>query len=202
MRPGPAGVPGTGGLFSRQPRVTLLVVLTVAALGGWVGVRLRAPAHAPRARAHAARSRSAVGDPRARASSPGSSGPAASSTTGRTQPKIANTPATRPTSVPSTPSTGTGSTTAKPRYDADDRRTSADHADHQGRVTPRRDSGGVHGGAAVPAGRVPVERARRARRRPVGARRGADRVGQDARRRVRDRARARRRARRPSTRRR
>jgi hypothetical protein len=32
MRPGEPGVPGTGGIFSRQPRVTLLVILGVGAL--------------------------------------------------------------------------------------------------------------------------------------------------------------------------
>jgi heme/copper-type cytochrome/quinol oxidase subunit 4 len=36
MRPGTAGVAGTGGLFNRQPRITILVVLTLAAIGGVV----------------------------------------------------------------------------------------------------------------------------------------------------------------------
>ncbi len=37
MRPGPPGVPGTGGILTRQPRVTLLVVLggSALALGIW-----------------------------------------------------------------------------------------------------------------------------------------------------------------------
>jgi hypothetical protein len=36
MRPGASGVAGSGGLFNRQPRMTVLVVLTAAALGGLV----------------------------------------------------------------------------------------------------------------------------------------------------------------------
>jgi peptidoglycan biosynthesis protein MviN/MurJ (putative lipid II flippase) len=32
MRPGKTGIPGGGGLFTRQPRATMLVVLTAAAL--------------------------------------------------------------------------------------------------------------------------------------------------------------------------
>jgi len=39
LRPGSAGQPGSGGLFTRQPRATLFVVITVALLGGaiwWV----------------------------------------------------------------------------------------------------------------------------------------------------------------------
>ena len=54
--------------------------------------------------------------------------------------------------------------------------------------------------APVPARPVPAPRARRARRRPVGARRRADRLGQDARRRVRDRRARSPAAARPSTR--
>ena len=88
-----------------------------------------------------------------------------------------DTPATTPTSIPSTiagdrdrrPPRSTRTT-----VDADDDR------DRTRRPSPttkagdrRRDPGGVHGGAAVPAGPVPVERARRARRGPVGARRRA-----------------------------
>lgn len=34
MRPAQAGVPGTGGLFTRQPRLTLLVIGTLLAIGG------------------------------------------------------------------------------------------------------------------------------------------------------------------------
>jgi hypothetical protein len=34
MRPGTAGVAGTGGLFTRQPRFTMLVVVTLLVLGG------------------------------------------------------------------------------------------------------------------------------------------------------------------------
>ena len=37
----PSACPGKGGLFARQPRVTLLVVLTIAALGGWAAYILR-----------------------------------------------------------------------------------------------------------------------------------------------------------------
>jgi peptidoglycan biosynthesis protein MviN/MurJ (putative lipid II flippase) len=33
MRPNDSGVPGTGGLFTRQPRVTLLVIVTLLAIG-------------------------------------------------------------------------------------------------------------------------------------------------------------------------
>ena len=33
LRPGTPGIPGGGGLLSRQPRMTILVVLTAAALG-------------------------------------------------------------------------------------------------------------------------------------------------------------------------
>ncbi|HEY5170141.1 MAG TPA: hypothetical protein VIK54_00280, partial [Acidimicrobiia bacterium] len=33
IRPGGSGVAGGGGLFNRQPRMTMLVVLTAAALG-------------------------------------------------------------------------------------------------------------------------------------------------------------------------
>jgi hypothetical protein len=36
MRPGGTGVAGGGGLFNRQPRMTMLIVLTAAALGGLV----------------------------------------------------------------------------------------------------------------------------------------------------------------------
>ena len=36
MRPGKSGVPGGGGLFARQPRMTILVILTAAALSGVV----------------------------------------------------------------------------------------------------------------------------------------------------------------------
>ena len=53
---------------------------------------------------------------------------------------------------------------------------------------------GLRGRAWLPARPVPAPGARRARRGPVGARRRADRLGQDGRRRVRDRQRARRRA--------
>src|SRR5262249_12964908 len=34
MRPGTSGVAGTGGLFTRQPRLTWLVILTLLAIGG------------------------------------------------------------------------------------------------------------------------------------------------------------------------
>jgi hypothetical protein len=34
MRPGATGTTGTGGLFTRQPRLTLLVVVTLLAIGG------------------------------------------------------------------------------------------------------------------------------------------------------------------------
>jgi len=36
IRPGPQGVPGKGGLLSRQPRMTLLVLSSAAAIGGVV----------------------------------------------------------------------------------------------------------------------------------------------------------------------
>jgi hypothetical protein len=36
LRPGTPGVPGQGGLLSRQPRITILVVATAIALGGVV----------------------------------------------------------------------------------------------------------------------------------------------------------------------
>ncbi len=36
MRPGTVGVQGGGGIFNRQPRMTLLVLLTAAAVGGVV----------------------------------------------------------------------------------------------------------------------------------------------------------------------
>lgn len=36
MRPGGTGVAGGGGLFNRQPRMTMLIVLSAAALGGLV----------------------------------------------------------------------------------------------------------------------------------------------------------------------
>jgi len=39
LRPGTPGVPGGGGLFSRQPRMTILVIVTVAALAA-VGYRV------------------------------------------------------------------------------------------------------------------------------------------------------------------
>jgi hypothetical protein len=34
MRPGTSGAPGTGGLFTRQPRLTWLVIITLLAIGG------------------------------------------------------------------------------------------------------------------------------------------------------------------------
>jgi hypothetical protein len=34
MRPGTTGVAGTGGLFTRQPRLTWLVIVTLLAIGG------------------------------------------------------------------------------------------------------------------------------------------------------------------------
>jgi len=45
MRPGQVGVPGGGGLLNRQPRMTMLVVLTAAIIGGWAlyVVRRRRP---------------------------------------------------------------------------------------------------------------------------------------------------------------
>src|SRR2546430_17390618 len=52
MRPGKVGVPGGGGLLSRQPRMTLLVLLSVAALGAvvyWVRRRRRRPQRSLRA---------------------------------------------------------------------------------------------------------------------------------------------------------
>jgi hypothetical protein len=36
MRPGSPGVPGGGGLFNRQPRMTILVLLTAAVIGGLI----------------------------------------------------------------------------------------------------------------------------------------------------------------------
>jgi magnesium-transporting ATPase (P-type) len=41
MRPGPQGIPGKGGLFSRQARFTMLLILTLAALGFMVSFFLR-----------------------------------------------------------------------------------------------------------------------------------------------------------------
>jgi hypothetical protein len=41
IRPGSPGVPGEGGLMARQPRMTLLVFVTLAAIAGWVFFILR-----------------------------------------------------------------------------------------------------------------------------------------------------------------
>ena len=41
IRPGTAGVQGGGGLFNRQPRMTILVLLTAAALAGGIAYLLR-----------------------------------------------------------------------------------------------------------------------------------------------------------------
>ena len=105
-------------------------------------------------------------------------------------------PASVPSSTPATirrpATTAKTGTTARPASTTTSSDTSTPTTPTTKAGDRRRDPGGVHGGAAVPAGRVPVARARRARRGAVGARRRADRVGQDARRGVRDRPRARR----------
>jgi hypothetical protein len=47
MRPGVAGVEGGGGLFNRQPRMTILVLLTIAVLAG-VALYVLRRRHPPR----------------------------------------------------------------------------------------------------------------------------------------------------------
>ena len=112
IRPGPVGVPGKGGLLSRQPRMTLLVILAVAALGGWAAYIIRRRHDPPLGRKGAF----AIGAVIlvALAVIAGIFWPGGVIRHWPKQPKIANTPASTPTSVPSSPSTGTGSTTATP----------------------------------------------------------------------------------------
>jgi hypothetical protein len=108
IRPGPVGVPGKGGLLSRQPRMTILVVITVAALGGWAAYIIRRRHDPPLGRKGAL----AIGGVIivALAVIGGIFYPGGVIRHWPKTPRFSETPA----SVPSSPSTGTGSTTAKP----------------------------------------------------------------------------------------
>jgi len=112
IRPGPVGVPGKGGLLSRQPRMTLLVILAVAALGGWAAYIIRRRHDPPlgRTRAFAIGAVILI----ALAVIGGIFWPGGVIRHWPKLPKTVKTPASTPSSVPSSPSTGTGSTTAKP----------------------------------------------------------------------------------------
>jgi magnesium-transporting ATPase (P-type) len=113
MRPGKVGVPGGGGLLSRQSRMTILLVLTAAALLGvffWVRSGRRRPKRLGQRGAIIAGSAVVI----VLAILGGIFWPGGVVRHWPNQPKIANTPATNPISVPSTtPATAAPSTTAK-----------------------------------------------------------------------------------------
>ena len=109
IRPGPVGVPGKGGLLSRQPRMTLLILLTilaVAACGAYIYRRHKEPPLG-RNRAFALGAVVLV----VLAVLAGVFWPGGVIRHWPKQPKIATTPSTLPASVPSTAKAGTGPTT-------------------------------------------------------------------------------------------
>lgn len=113
MRPGKVGIPGGGGLLSRQSRMTILLLLTAAALGG-VFFRVRRGRH--RLKRLGERGTIVVGSAVVivLAILGGNFWPGGVVRHWPKQPKIANPPATNPISVPSsTPATTGPSTTAK-----------------------------------------------------------------------------------------
>ena len=187
MRPGAAGTVGTGGMMNRQPRASWLVglALGVGGVAAWYILRIsrRARGHEKTALADRAGRRARRGrDRRLRC------GRAGSCATTMPPPKI-----TPPTTTTTTPR----------RHDHDRRRrddNDSDHAARRRRRAPRRPPASerdraaarpLRGGAPVPARHFQRDAHRRARRRPLGAGRRADRRGQDPRRRVRDQRRAR-----------
>jgi hypothetical protein len=113
MRPGKVGIPGGGGLLSRQSRMTILLVLTAAALVGmffWIRRGRR------RLKRLGERGTIIVGSAVVivLAILGGVFWPGGVVRHWPKQPKIANTPATNPISVPSSSPANTGpSTTAK-----------------------------------------------------------------------------------------
>ncbi|MDQ1476196.1 MAG: hypothetical protein QOE62_1425 [Actinomycetota bacterium] len=116
IRPGTPGVPGSGGLFNRQPRMTMLVILTAVVLVGTVSYLLRGRR---RPRRLGTRGSIAVGSAAAIvfAVLAGFFWPDGVIRHWPKQPKISNTPPiTNPATVPATtPTTVRGSsTTVKP----------------------------------------------------------------------------------------
>jgi hypothetical protein len=112
MRPGKVGVPGGGGLLSRQSRMTILLVLTVAALLGvffWVRSGRRRPKRLGERGAIIAGSAVVI----VLAIVGGIFWPGGVVRHWQKAPRIANTPATNPISVPSTTPATAPRTTAK-----------------------------------------------------------------------------------------
>ena len=138
MRPGAAGVPGGGGLLSRQPRVTLLVVAhRWLALGGRGVACIVRPAARAAARRAAARSRvGGRGHRRSRVVA-GIFWPGGVVRHYPTQPTISTTPTTRTRSPrpTTTVATTTPATTATTRRRPSTTAPRRDDPDHQGPVT-------------------------------------------------------------------
>jgi hypothetical protein len=108
IRPGPVGVPGKGGLLSRQPRMTLLILLTIVAVSSWGAYIYRRHKEPPLGRNRAC----AVGAVVivVLAVIAGVFWPGGVIRHWPKQPKLSETPSTLPASVPSTKA-GTGPTT-------------------------------------------------------------------------------------------
>jgi hypothetical protein len=119
IRPGTPGIPGGGGLFNRQPRMTILVILTVAVLVGGVSYLLRGRRRPKRL---GERGAIAVGSVSAVVLGvlAGIFWPGGVIKHYPSQPKLSNTPPiTNPATVPATtpattPTTGKTGTTVKP----------------------------------------------------------------------------------------
>jgi hypothetical protein len=110
IRPGKVGVPGGGGLLSRQPRMTLLVLLTAAALGVvalWVRRGRRLPKRLGERGTFIVGSAVVI----VLAIVGGIFWPEGIVRHWPKQPKIPDTPATNPSSVPSSTSATGGPTT-------------------------------------------------------------------------------------------
>ena len=114
IRPGTPGVPGQGGLLSRQPRMTLLLLVSAVVLGAvlyWVTRSRRRPKRLSQRGSIIAGSAVVV----VLAIVGGILWPGGIVRHWPKQPKLTDTPATNPISVPSTASATTGpGTTAKP----------------------------------------------------------------------------------------
>ena len=113
MRPGKVGVPGGGGLLSRQPRMTLLVLLSAAVLGAvvyWVRSGRRRPKRLGQRGSIVVGSAVVI----VLAVLGGIFWPGGIVRHWPKQPKVSDTPATNPISVPSSAPASSGpATTAK-----------------------------------------------------------------------------------------